>query len=91
MKVIEEYLKEITGDEIEIGLSGFINGNLKIKNLKYYIEYDILKLEDEKSSNNININLNQIIKVNLDNNRKHIIIYLDNDLNISMQIVKESI
>lgn len=92
MKEIEEYLKNLTGDEIEVRLSGFITGNLKIEKSKYCIEYDILSITDEQSSNNISINLNQVVRTKTDNEQQQIIIYLDNDLNISIhKTVKESI
>lgn len=92
MKEIEEYLKNLTGYEIEVRLSGFITGNLKIEKSKYCIEYDILSITDEQSSNNICINLNQVIRTKIDNERHQMVLYLDNDLNISIhRRVKESI
>lgn len=92
MKEIEEYLKRLSGDKIEIQMFGFIAGNIKIEKLKYYIAYDILSITDEKSPNNISINLNQVVRTKTDNEQQQIIIYLDNDLTISIhRMAKESI
>ena len=82
-KNLEEKLNEFIGTNAIIMQNGFIEGKYSIGKLKYNIEYEILTIADDKNTNYLKINLNQIY--NIDKNDKEIKFYLDNDLTISIK------
>ena len=79
---LEEKLKEFIGKSVTITQNGFVESTYSINKLKYAIEYDILNIIDENSENYIKINLNQVYK--LENKEDKIILYLDNDITITL-------
>ena len=80
---LEEKLNEFIGTNTIIMQNGFIEGKWSIEKLKYSIEYETLTIADDKNTNYLKINLNQIY--NIDKNDKEIKFYLDNDLNITIK------
>lgn len=81
---LEEKLKEFEGKCVIITQDGFLKNKYSIHNLKYFIEYEILNITDEKSTNYLKINLNQIYKIQI--SEKDIKLYLDNDTIICLSI-----
>ena len=57
---LEEKLKEFSGANAFIMQNGFIECKYSIEKLKYIIEYEVLTIVDEESTNYLKINLNQI-------------------------------
>ena len=88
MKVINDDLEKILSLFIEktviINQFGFIESTYSISKLKYSIEYDILNIIDENSKNYIKINLNQVFKIEDEENK--IKLYLDNDTIITLSL-----
>ena len=81
---LEEKLNEFVGKSVTITQDGFLKTNYSIHKLKYFIEYEILNITDEENQNYLNINLNQIYKMEI--NEKDIKLYLDNDTIICIAI-----
>lgn len=81
---LEEKLNELQGKNVIISQEGFLKNKYSIYKLKYFIEYEILNIIDEKSQNYLKINLNQIYKIEI--YKKDIKLYLDNDTIISLKI-----
>ena len=81
---LEEKLNEFIGKNVIITQDGFLKNKYSIHKLKYFIEYEILNITDDESHNYLNINLNQIYKIEI--NEKNIILYLDNDTIICLSI-----
>ena len=81
---LEEKLKEFEGKCVTITQDGFLKNKYSIHKLKYFIEYEILNITDEKSTNYLKINLNQIYKIEI--SEKDIKLYLDNDIIICLSI-----
>lgn len=81
---LEEKLEEFMGKNVAITQNGFLKSEYSIHNLHYFIEYEILNITDEESNNYLKINLNQIYKI--ENNKKEIKLYLDNDTIIYLTI-----
>lgn len=81
---LEEKLNELQGENVIISQEGFLKNKYSIYKLKYFIEYEILNIIDEKSQNYLKINLNQIYKIEI--YKKDIKLYLDNDTIISLKI-----
>ncbi len=81
---LEEKLNELQGKNVIISQEGFLKNKYSIYKLKYFIEYEILNIIDEKSQNYLKINLNQIYKIEI--YKKNIKLYLDNDTIISLKI-----
>ena len=63
---------------------GFIETSFEIKNFKYTIEYDFLKIFDKQSYNFITININQIY--NIIYKIPSIKLSLDNDTLITIEV-----
>ena len=80
---LEEKLNEFKGTNAIIMQEGFIECEYLIEKFKYSIEYETLTIADDKNTNYLKINLNQIY--NIDKNDKEIKFYLDNDLTISIK------
>ena len=82
-KEIETILENFENKTIIIEQQGFIKSKIFIKNLKYEINYDILKISEESNGQYIIINLNQTYKI--ENEKNSINIYLDNDMQINIK------
>lgn len=81
---LEEGLNKFIGRSAIIIQNGFIESEYSIEKLKYCIEYEILTIADEEDTNYIQININQIYKI--EKSEKEIKFCLDNDLNITIKI-----
>ncbi len=81
---LEEGLNKFIGRSAKIIQNGFIESEYSIEKLKYCIEYEILTIADEEDTNYIQININQIYKI--EKSEKEIKFCLDNDLNITIKI-----
>lgn len=57
---LEEILNEFIGTNVIIIQNGFIECKYSIEKLKFIIEYEVLTIADEESTNYLKINLNQI-------------------------------
>mgnify|MGYP007117715182 CR=1 FL=1 len=79
---LEQLLNKFIEKTVIINQNGFVESTYSINKLKYSIEYDILNIIDENSENYIKINLNQVYK--LENKEDKIILYLDNDITITL-------
>ncbi len=80
---LERKLNEFIGKDIAIIQDGFLKSKYSIHKLKYCIEYEILNIANEENNNYLKINLNQIYKIK--NNKKEIILYLDNDTILTLK------
>lgn len=81
---LEEKLNDFIRKSVTIIQDGFLKSEYSIHKLNYFIEYEILNITDEESNNYLNINLNQIYKI--ENNETEIKLYLDNDTIICLTI-----
>lgn len=81
---LEEKLNHFIRKSVTIIQDGFLKSEYSIHKLNYFIEYEILNITDEESNNYLNINLNQIYKI--ENNETEIKLYLDNDTIICLTI-----
>lgn len=70
-------LKRKNGKRIVICQTGFISTKFLVNCLNYKIEIDTLTIKDEKEGVYLTINLNQVYKYEIKDNK--IKIYLDND------------
>lgn len=70
-------LKRKNGKRIVICQTGFISTKFLVNCLNYKIEIDTLIIKDEKEGVYLTINLNQVYKYEIKDNK--IKIYLDND------------
>ena len=77
-----KYLTKFNTKPITIKQNGFVSSRLSIESLKYNLEYDILTLEDSNNSNYMYFNLNQVYKIEEQENK--IIFFLDNDTQIEI-------
>lgn len=84
---LEEGLNKFIGRSAIIIQNGFIESEYSIEKLKYCIEYEILTIADEEDTNYIQININQIYKI--EKSEKEIKFCLDNDLNITIKIKRK--
>lgn len=83
---LERNIKNFIGQDVEIIQNGFVENKYNLLGMKYFIEEDILNIIDEKSENYLKININQIYKV--ENNENSIKISMDNDLSIMISRIK---
>lgn len=81
---LEKKLNELIGKSVAITQDGFLKNKYSINKFNYYIGYEVLNITDEKSTNYLKINLNQIYKIEI--NEKDIKLYLDNDTIICLGI-----
>ena len=81
---LKEKLNEFTGKNVIITQDGFLKNKYSIHKLKYFIEYEILDITDDKRQNYLKINLNQIHKIEI--NENNFKLYLDNDTIICLTI-----
>ena len=79
---LKENLNNFIEKNVEIFLDGFFKCNYVIYQFNYSIEGEILNIMDSKSENYININLNQVYKIEVKNCIK---LYLDNDIIVFMK------
>ena len=70
-------LKKKDGKRIDICQTGFISTKFLVNCLSYKIDIDTLTIEDEKEGVYLSINLNQVYKYEIKDNKTKI--YLDND------------
>lgn len=70
-------LKRKDGKRIVICQTGFISTKFLVNCLSYKIDIDTLTIEDEKEGVYLSINLNQVYKYEIKDNKTKI--YLDND------------
>ena len=77
IKDLKNNLDLLKDKNLTINQFGFIETSFEIKNFKYTIEYDLLKIFDKQSSNFITININQIY--NIIYRKEKIELHLDND------------
>ena len=80
---LEKFLADFTRKSVTVTQDGYLKSKCLIKELDYFIEYDILNIIDKQSQIYQKINLNQIYKI--ENSNNEIIFYLDNDTNISIK------
>lgn len=83
---LERNIKNFIGQDVEIIQNGFVENKYNLLGMKYFIEEDILNIIDEKNENYLKININQIYKV--ENNENSIKISMDNDLFIMISRIK---
>lgn len=76
-------LDNFEGKSVLVTQEGFLQSKFTIQSLKYEIKYDILSILDENAQNYLNINLNQVYK--LDISGTGIIFYMDEDIKISLE------
>lgn len=84
---MEKLIKKINmwkKENIIILQEGFIKSKYKINEIDYKIENEVLKIMSKKDENYIEINLNQIYKIEEQN--EEIKLYLDNDTEIKLVI-----
>ena len=81
---LEKIMNSFIEKAIVINQSGFVESTYSINKLKYIVEYDILNIIDDNSRNSIKINLNQVYKLENENDR--LIFYLDNDTTIALSL-----
>lgn len=84
---LEEKIEDYIGTKAIIMQNGFIESQYLVNKLNYSMEFEILSIADEESTNYLKINLNQIY--NIDKNDNEIIFYLDNDLNITIKKIDQ--
>ena len=77
-----ERIYEWKEKDIIISQNGFLRSKYEIENLNYKVKYEILEISSQNNENYIKINLNQIYKIDIQNNE--IEISLDNDINIKL-------
>lgn len=80
---ITKKLQKAQGQQLTVIEEGFIKSKFQIQNLQYSIKEEILQLEDKEKSTYIEINLNQVYKVN--DLEEEIGIFLDNDMKIILK------
>ena len=81
---LKENLKKFEGKKVTIIQDGFLGSKYFLDSLSYFLEYDILNINDDESDNYLKINLNQIYKI--ENNDKKLKLYVDNDTIIILEI-----
>lgn len=81
---LKENLKKFEGKKVTIIQDGFLKSKYFLDSLSYFLEYDILNINDDESDNYLKINLNQIYKI--ENNDKKLKLYVDNDTIIILEI-----
>ena len=79
---IEECLENLRDKPIKISQTGFLINQFFIDKLMYKIQNDILNLRDEVKEVYLSVNLNQVFKIEISENK--IILFLDNDLEIQI-------
>lgn len=80
---ILKVIQNLKGKTINIRQEGFLETQFIIKDLKYNVIDDILKIEENREENFISMNLNQIY--NMEQTKEKIILYLDNDTIIKIE------
>lgn len=80
---ILKVIQNLKGKTINIRQEGFLETQFIIKDLKYNVIDDILKIEENREENFISMNLNQIY--NMEQTEEKIILYLDNDTIIKIE------
>lgn len=81
---LEEKLDNLIEKNVIITQDGFLQSKYFIKKTKCFIKYEVLIISDEENKNYLKINLNQIYKI--ESNENKIKFYLDNDLIVSINI-----
>lgn len=76
-------LDNFEGESVLVTQEGFLQSKFTIQSLKYEIKYDILSILDESAQNYLNINLNQVYKLDISGNE--IVFYMDEDIKISLE------
>lgn len=84
IKDLKNNLDILKDKNLIINQFGFIETSFEIKNFKYTIEYDLLKIFDKQSYNFITININQIY--NIIYRKEKIELHLDNDTILLLEI-----
>ena len=84
IKDLKNNLDILKDKNLIINQFGFIETSFEIKNFKYTIEYDLLKIFDKQSYNFITININQIYNIIYKN--PSIKLSLDNDTLITIEV-----
>lgn len=80
--ILEKNLNKFLGQNVTIIQDGFIQSCFMINYLKFIIEYEILNIFDQSSNFYLKINLNQIYKIDFDEN--NIKLFLDYDTTIAL-------
>ena len=81
----KQLLNSFSDKEIFVEQKGFIESSYTIHKFSYSIKYDILNMMDKNSENYIKINLNQVYR--LENEEDKILkFYLDNDMGIILRL-----
>ena len=84
---IKEKLNKFVEKEITIIQDGFLKSKFSLNKVEFFIEYDILNINDKESNNYLKINLNQIYKI--ENTEIEVKISLDNDTEIILKIKED--
>lgn len=80
---LEKKMNKFIDKKVIVIQDGFVQNRLIIQNLKYCLKGQILNITDNESSNYIKFNLNQVYRI--ENDEEKMKFYLDNDLNISIK------
>ena len=81
---IEKCLDNLKQKPVIIKQNGFIINQFSIDRLIYKIQNDILNLRDELKETYLSLNLNQVYKLEISENKLNL--FLDNDIEIQISI-----
>ncbi|MDO5557267.1 MAG: hypothetical protein Q4G05_03380 [Clostridia bacterium] len=81
MQQVILFLGGLINKKCNIRITGFIQINITIEELKYELKNDVLEMRDKRGSNYIKININQIYNIN---KTQKIELFLDNDTVITI-------
>lgn len=86
IKKLQKTLGKWNEKSILVREEGFFKSKYKIEKMKYDINYEILNIMEKKEEKYIKINMNQVYKIEEENER--VKIYLDNDMTILLELEK---
>lgn len=81
---IEKYLEKLQQKPIRVQQNGFLMNQFFMEKMMYKIQNDTLNLRDETKETYLSLNLNQVYKVEIGENR--MILFLDNDTEIQLSL-----
>lgn len=80
------FLETLKGKSVILKNSGYMACQTEVEKFDFYIKYDILMMEDNKSDNYMVLNLDRIKQIQKEENSVQVIVYIDDEIETEVAI-----
>ena len=86
MSELIPFLETLKGKKVILKNSGYMACQTEVKELNFYIKYNILMMKDNKSDNYMVLNLEKIKQIQKEENKMLVTVYVDDEIETEVSI-----